>query len=229
MTAPSPPGVARLGAGTPRRVSRKCYVPDVTESITPTGAVRRTLRTSTDPRVARTRAAISAAVHQLSGADADITVTAIVRTAGISRASFYSHFASLDELARALTRDAVESIEDLWSHDAGAPAEAMWRAQRRLVDHYAANRRLYAAVAALPVSKEAHLADVRGTAAVIERAIAEHPGRPPQLDAGAVARFVASAVHGLIDAWLTGEVVIDDDAVVEHLVRLLPPWLSGVR
>ena len=66
-------------------------------------------------------------------------------------------------------------------------------------------------------------------AAVIEHALERDPRCPPDLDPPAVARYIAGAAYGLIDAWLTGDVVLDDDALVEHLVRLLPTWFSGLR
>ena len=199
------------------------------EDVGPTEAIRRTLGTSSDPRVGRTRAAVAAAVHELSEASAEISVAAIVRASGISRASFYAHYAGLDELANALTRDAFANILDLWEVDPGDPGEAMYRSQRRLVDHYVDNRGLYTAIAAMPVSREAYLANVRMLAAIIEAALQTHPQRPADLDVEATARYIAGAAYGLIDAWLTGDVSIDDDSLVEHLARLLPPWFSGIR
>lgn len=208
---------------------QKEYVRAVSSDESPNEAIRRTLRTSGDPRVARTRSAIVAAVHALSDSDDDISVAAVVRTAGISRASFYSHFAGLDELAHALMRDAFSSIGAQWADETGDPTAAIRRAQRRLVDHFVENRGLYAAVAALPISKEAHLANARAMAAVIEQTLRAHPQRPADLAVEAVARYIAGAAYGLIDAWLTGEVVLEDGALVEHLVRLLPPWFSGLQ
>ena len=194
----------------------------------PSEQVRRTLGTSTDPRVTRTRSAISAAIHELSDSGVEVTVAAIVRVAGISRASFYSHYADLDELAHSLTREAFAQINELWAHDDAEPAEAMRRAQRRLVDHYLDNRGLHFALATMPVSKEAYLANVRAMASQIERALTEHPSRPADLDVEATARYIAGAAYGLIDAWLSHDIAIDDAELVEHLTRLLPRWFSGL-
>lgn len=192
-------------------------------------SIRHTLGLSSDPRVARTRASIAAAIQTLTATGADITVAAIVRTAGISRASFYSHYSGLDELAIAMTREAFVAINDDWSRHHEDPVEALRLSQRRLVDHYRAHRALYAAAATLPVSKDVYLAGVRVMAAIIEDALTDHPGRPGDLDPAATARYIAGAAYGLIDAWLTDEVSIGDDALVEHLVRLLPPWFSETR
>jgi AcrR family transcriptional regulator len=191
--------------------------------------IRRILESSSDPRVARTRDAIAEAVRSLTEQGDVVSVAAIVRTAGISRASFYSHYGGLDELALAMTREAFVAIADSWSRDHEDPVAALRLSQRRLVDHYVDNLALYSAVAALPVSKEAYLSAVRAMAAIIEITIADHPARPPELDSEATARYIASAASGLIDAWLAGDAGIDDDALVEHLIRLLPPWYSGNR
>ena len=176
----------------------------------------------------RTRAAIIAAVEELSDQGVDLTVAALVRTAGISRASFYAHFAGLDELALVLSRDAFAAIDALWAGDPDEPADALRHSQRRLVEHYRKNRGLYATVAGLPVSKDVHLAGVRAMASVIERAVRADPRRPAALEPAATARYIAGAAYGLIDAWLGGEIELDDEALVEHLVRLLPTWFSGL-
>jgi AcrR family transcriptional regulator len=189
--------------------------------------LRRTLQSSLDPRVARTRAAIVAAVHQLSDAGEEPSVAAITRTAGISRASFYAHYASLDELADGIRREAFLAIGDLYRRD--DRADAMRASQERLVAHFAENRILYAAVGALPVTKEAYLAGVRAMAAVIEEALRDHPARPAGLEPEATARYIAGAAYGLLDAWVTGEIVLGEEELADHLTRLLPSWFSGVR
>ncbi|MDQ1130996.1 TetR/AcrR family transcriptional regulator [Microbacterium sp. SORGH_AS_0888] len=196
---------------------------------TPTEILRRALETSSDPRVGRTRTAIAEAVHELSRRGEDVTVAALARTAGISRASFYSHYASLDELALALQREAFATISDLYAQESGDPPTAMRVAQQRLVAHFAESRGLSAAIAGLPVSKEMHLGGIRALAAVIERSLAEHPDIPVGLEIAPTARYIAGAAYGLIDAWLTGELEMTDDALVDHLTRLLPPWLSGLE
>ncbi|GAA4173874.1 TetR/AcrR family transcriptional regulator [Gryllotalpicola koreensis] len=201
----------------------------MSDDATRTQVLRRTLESSSDPRVGRTRVAIADAVHELSRRGDEITVAALVRTAGISRASFYSHYASLDELALALQREAFVAISEYYTREAGDPAVAMRAAQERLVSHFVENRGLNAAVAALPVSKDVYLGGVRALAAVIEQSLAQHPDKPNGLDVVPTARYIAGAAYGLIDAWLTGEVDMTDEALVDHLTRLLPTWFSGIR
>jgi AcrR family transcriptional regulator len=190
-------------------------------------AVRQTLRRSTDPRVARTRAGILAAVHALGEAGQELSVSSISRAAGISRASFYAHYASLDALASSLHAEAFRSIGDLHRFGGDDPADAQLQAQERLVAHFAEHRALYAAVAALPVSKVHYLAGVREMAAVVEELLVEHPRRPAELQPAATARYVAGAAYGLLDAWVAGDVDLPGDRLAEHLFQLLPTWFSG--
>ncbi len=189
--------------------------------------LRRTLQGSLDPRVARTRTAIIDAVTELSASDDEISVAAIVRAAGISRASFYAHYSGLDELADVLRRDAFVAIADLYQRD--ETPDAMRVSQDRLVAHFAHNRVLYSAVGALPITKDGYLAGVRAMAAVIEDALRDHPQRPEELEAEPTARYIAGAAFGLLDAWITDEIVLGEEELAAHLTRLLPSWFSGIR
>lgn len=200
--------------------------------ITPPGSnatVRHTLQRSADPRVGRTRAAILAAVSTLTESGEELSVSAIVRTAGMSRASFYSHYASLDELASSLRREAFLAIGDLYRFDLDDRTDALRLSQERLVAHFSDNRALYLSVSALPVSRENYLSGVRTMAAVIEETLAVHPGRPDGLDVVATARYIAGAAYGLLDAWISEELDLTETQMVDHLTRLLPPWFSGMR
>lgn len=57
------------------------------------------IRLSADPRVARTRQATLDAVETLATGDQPLTVAAMVRTTGIGRSSFCTHFSGSDEFA----------------------------------------------------------------------------------------------------------------------------------
>lgn len=194
-----------------------------------TEAIRRTLEVSLDPRVARTRSALYAAAASLAAAGGPVTVSSVVRTAGVSRASFYSHFAGLDDLWAGLMAEAFRRIADLYSADHDEPLDAMRRSQELLVEYFASNRTLYAGAAAVPVSRDGYLLGVRTMAEVIETALRDHPRRPRTLRVDATARYIAGAAYGLIDAWLTGEVELTSTQLVEHLEALLPPWFSGTH
>ena len=61
-----------------------------------------------DPRPARTRAAIFAAARDLTSADGEVTVNALAKRAGVSRAAFYSHFSGLDDLMGAMLQQMLD-------------------------------------------------------------------------------------------------------------------------
>jgi AcrR family transcriptional regulator len=185
-------------------------------------ASRHALRQSFAPRVERTRATILAAVSTLADEGQELSVSAICRAAGVSRATFYAHFGGLDGLARALWQDAFRAIDDLFRFDVHTTPDAVRLAYQRLVQHFADHRPLYAAVAALPISKASYLSSVRAWAAVIEESIEEHPRTREGLQPAVVARYVAGAVYGLLDAWVADEIVATEAELVEFLITIHP-------
>ncbi|WP_341854417.1 helix-turn-helix domain-containing protein [Brachybacterium sp. GPGPB12] len=62
-----------------------------------------------DPRPARTRAAIFTAARELSADDGEVTVNALAKRAGVSRAAFYSHFTGLDDLLGAMLQEMFDA------------------------------------------------------------------------------------------------------------------------
>ena len=194
-----------------------------------TDARRRALQQSFAPRVEGTRASIIAAVRTLACDGQELSVAAIGRVAGISRATFYAHYSGLDGLARAVWQEAFRAVDELFRFDLHTTPDAVPLVLGRLVEHVADHRSLYAAVAALPVSKASYLANVRAFADVIEQALDDAPHDPPGLHAATTARYMASAIYGLLDAWVTGEISLGEEELADHLTRLLPSWFSGVR
>lgn len=191
--------------------------------------VRGGLRSSVDPRVAKTRQRISAAVSQLSAGGREITVSAIVAAAGVSRATFYTHFADLEELALWLQEEAFAAIaEAAFDTDSGDPTAVMLESQRRLVHYYSEHRSLYSAVFRLPVARGAQ----GHTAQVMARGIRAHidllGGAPAGLDADLSALYIANAATGLIVAWVLGEVDVDSEVLALHLLELMPLWMHRV-
>jgi AcrR family transcriptional regulator len=182
---------------------------------------------SSAPRIDHTRAQILAAVRALVTQDRVLSVSAVGHAAGVSRTTFYAHFGGLDGLARAVWMDASRAVDDLFQFDVHTTPDAVPLALERLVQHVADHRSLYAAVAALPVSKASHLANVRATAVVIADALEQRPHGPAGLQTAATARYVAGAVYGLLDAWATGEIELSQTELVRHLVALHPGWCGS--
>ena len=199
--------------------------------VTPLHETRSGIRASGDPRVARTRQAILDAVEILAAGDQPITVAAIVRTAGIGRSSFYTHFSGIDELAVAVLSGAFDAIgaEDLElrRHRVVSGAQAARVAQVRLVGHLVQHRALYASMLALPFTSAVYTRAVEGYAAQVRATIALLPEIPHGLSADAVAVYTASGSLGLLAHWIRSDDPVPADVLVDQLMSLVPAWLAA--
>ena len=198
------------------------------------GGRERRMLASSDPRAVRTRQKLVDAFHA-GIADGDLSsmsVSSLSRAAGINRTSFYSHFASPEDLAiHALSElfDVVgqADITARTTHSIPA-AEASRRALQDIVDFVYQRRESYARVLGSAAAPRL----VQGvTEAFTERTV-ESLSRMPSLPLGAdvkvTARFLAGGVLGVIGAWLSVE---DGPSrspaeLVEALVQCLPGWLN---
>jgi AcrR family transcriptional regulator len=194
--------------------------------------LRRTHGESKDPRVSRTRAAVFAAVEELVSRGAAITVADIVRTADVSRTSFYAHFAGFDELALQVFQRSHAEVAvyeaDLQTSNTMTRRDAITATYQRLVEHYVRHRPLYEAVLAQPLSRTVHTRAVRSMVADLEPLLDGNPDRPQHLRPHLAASFIASAVVGFLDEWLEHEVDAPPDVLLDHLLALLPQWYTGM-
>ena len=199
--------------------------------VTPLHETRSSIRTSGDPRVARTRQAILDAVETLAAGDQPISVAAIVRAAGIGRSSFYTHFSGIDELAVTVLSGVFQTIgaEDveLRRHRIVSGAEAARVAQVRLVGHLVQHRALYASMLALPFTSTVYTQAVEGYAAQVRATIALLPEVPHGISADAVAIYTASGSLGLLAHWIRSDDPVPADVLVDQLMSLVPAWLAA--
>ncbi|MFJ2552017.1 TetR/AcrR family transcriptional regulator [Microbacterium sp. NPDC087591] len=190
-------------------------------------AVRDGIRSSSDRRVTATRSRLFDAVRDLAAEGAEITVRSVTERAGVSRATFYTHFSGVDDLALHLQEQAFHDIAEESRPRDGAALDAtlMERSQRALIAHYAAYRSLYAAAFAVAVPRGAEsrvaelmkieiLAHVRGFA------------QPPVgIDTDIAATYIAHAATGVIASWVLGEIEATEDELARHLTQLMPRWM----
>ena len=182
---------------------------------------------SSDPRALRTRQKLVDAFHA-AVADADpaaMSVASLTRAAGVNRTSFYSHFATPEDLAIHALSDLLDVVGDA---DILMPAqEASRRALEDIVGFVHERRDSYARVLGPGAAPRLLMAV---TEAFTERTVAslERIGtRPPGADLRVTARFLAGGVLGVIGTWLS-----DDqsrwtpDELVEALTHCLPRWLD---
>jgi AcrR family transcriptional regulator len=182
---------------------------------------------SSDPRALRTRRKLVDAFHAaVTDADpAAMSVASLTRAAGVNRTSFYSHFASPEDLAIHALSDLLDVVGDA---DILMPAqEASRRALEDIVGFVHERRDSYARVLGPGAAPRLLMAV---TEAFTERTVASLERistRPPGADLRVTARFLAGGVLGVIGTWLS-----DDqsrwtpDELVEALTHCLPRWLD---
>lgn len=195
---------------------------------------RSAAQSSTDPRAERTRHEIFSAVERLAaGRTASVSVTDIVQAAGISRSSFYAHFASLDELVTALLNAQFEQIGwsgiELRREDCITGAHAARIGYRRLIAHMVEHYPLYSTVLALPVARSAYDRIVEAYARQLLETVVTVSYLPAGVAAETVTTYVAGGVLTVISSWMRGDLDASDDELVEQLVDMLPSWLVEPR
>jgi AcrR family transcriptional regulator len=178
-----------------------------------------------DPRAERTRQLIFTAIRTLIAQPAaSVSVAEIVRLAGISRSSFYAHFASLDVLAAELLQAQFVDIGsaglDLPHPRTGENASRLGYA--RLVAHMVENFPLYASVLELPLTRSAHDQIIEAYATRMLQSVLVFDDA---VNAELVTTYVAGGALTLIGAWMRGHLDVSDDELVDQLVALLPGWL----
>lgn len=191
-----------------------------------TDSFRSSADTPADPRAARTRQGILAAVARLHSRDAgDISVTDIVREAKISRSSFYAHFSSLDDLAVALLRQEFASIT-VPSSNVADPASELRESYSQLVQHFSQRESIYSYALGLPLSRRAFDDVIAAYAEQVLASFDEPESEADAIRARLAATYVAGGTVSLLSAWIADHRDISADQLVDELIALLPPRLS---
>ena len=155
-----------------------------------------TAHDATDPRKRRTREALLQAFGALvvDRRYHDIRIADVLSRAGVSRSTFYEHFASKDALLAA-------SIEGPFSILAGLLGEHSLPRVQALLEHFWQNRSL-----ARTLFQGAGNRPVRATmVAVVERQLKRDPGPRLRVPPRLAAHAIADALLSPIVAWLNGE------------------------
>jgi AcrR family transcriptional regulator len=197
-------------------------------------SIRSGLQTSQDPRVGRSRAAIIAAARELAAKAASgsvITAFDVIRTAGVSKGLFYSHFANLDEVVTLIFRSEFELNRRLYLNDYNDPKvnrlQALRSAQVRIVNQFTNNRPLFAGLATQSGTVPIRAEMTRSLTIEISATLATLDSIPPDVQIDIVATYIVGGITALMNAWLLDEIVASPDKLVEHLLRQLPAWLSA--
>jgi AcrR family transcriptional regulator len=187
--------------------------------------VARESRPTYDPRAERTRQLIFTAMRTLTAQPAaSVSVSEIVRLAGISRSSFYAHFASLDVLAAELLRAQFSELGEagLGLFSAGVGESAAHLGYARLVALMVENFPMPPSLGDLPLTRNSHDQIIEAYATrMLESVLVFDDGIKAEL----VIPYVAGGALTLIGSWMRGHLDISDDELVDQLVALLPGGL----
>ena len=192
-----------------------------------------------DPRPARTKAAIFAAARALTAGDGEVTVNALAKRAGVSRAAFYSHFSGLDDLMGAMLQ---QMLDTAWTRGTEFKDQG---------EHV--HQRVRFGYGMLAAHVERHHAFLRGAldwkfshrtyiglldslvemhVVAVDRLGDEVPA--PLRGEPSTARAIAGAALALAVHWLAeteqqarAEEPLDATGLLETLLRNAPPWYSG--
>lgn len=180
---------------------------------------------SADPRPARTRAAIIAAIQQINIEEQELTVSSIVAEAGIARSSFYSQFTDIGDVAVQLIKEVYGRMEilDAQLRNSGLGFTAAKDATGMLIDAMATHRNLYAAVLGANVTQDAHRKILRIMADGARPAVRSSPHEG--IDEDAAVSFLAGGVLVMLTEWLLSPEPLSAEAMKSHIVHMLPAWI----
>ncbi|MCG6498880.1 TetR/AcrR family transcriptional regulator [Kitasatospora sp. A2-31] len=173
-----------------------------------------------DPRAERTRATLRRALLEECAERplAEVSVAALVRRAGVGRATFYVHYPDLEALAvdacADIVREAVDALH-AWRGipDPAAPPGALTGFFTELVPHAALHRALLTPGGGGPLGLV--LRQELRERSRTERALAGAPA--PDL----VASAVAGTFTCVLADWLHGRIEADPELVAHQVWRLL--------
>lgn len=196
-------------------------------------ALRDSMRSSTRVRTERTRRAIIDALADLA-ADAEnsasaeeLTVIRIVRSAGISRSAFYTHFSGIDELATTILDEALTEIgaQDHALRMAGelSGRDIVRASTRALLEHVVSRRSLYASVFAQP---GAHGRLIDEIADVLMGSATFATNAPDPNAVAITARYLGAGTVEVLGDWLSGRLAVSEEELIEYLSERVPAWLD---
>jgi AcrR family transcriptional regulator len=190
--------------------------------------MRENARRSQDRRSTRTRSAVILATREaLRAGQTRPTVGELARMAGISRAAFYTHFASVDEAMLLTLRDAFSRVASIYDHAARrGDARGVKETVEELFRVIEVERDWLRPLLEGPNGGLVHQELVGGVALAMASTPAWRAALPPALNAEITARYLASASTGVLVAWLRGELTIEKAHLVDQLTSLMPSWMT---
>jgi len=197
---------------------------------TPTGARKGSGAERPDPRIARTARACESAVVALAAEQpiSQVSVAELAERAGVTRATFYNHYASpLALLIQVLLADLGGAHVDEQRRRAEgnhSRAELLRLSIVDVADHIDRFEAVYRLAVVDPADGGVYEALVRHFSeyAVSFIELSTHPDLPTS-NSGVIAQFLAHGFAGAIKAWLRDPSVSKDD-LIDAATACAPVW-----
>ncbi|WP_394255385.1 TetR/AcrR family transcriptional regulator [Pseudoclavibacter helvolus] len=193
-----------------------------------------------DPRQARTRTALRAAIYELAAAQpiSEVTVARVARAAGITRDTFYRHATAPESLLAAFLGEEIDTLmaplESLPA-SSGTELSVFDEPERELLRHVARHAQIYrnAMTPRLTGPVRDTLVDriESGLLAHLERhaeiAPAAQPGIPRERHFRLLAAYAGGGTVSAIEEWLREGDLGDVDAAARTIIAASPDWWLG--
>ncbi|WP_161485741.1 TetR/AcrR family transcriptional regulator [Enteractinococcus helveticum] len=197
----------------------------------PSDSLRRLRRVSKHASAEKTRQYIVQAASELSDKGRNITVSSLARTAGISRATFYTHFAGLEELAVYMHQQGLREVTR-WQHtmlQANPPwsePDAQRESFRRFAAAFAKKRQLYSTIFNLPEAAGVRQRAAQSiTEALYERVVSNNIQAPQGIDTEFLLSALAAAYMQILTLWVTRDSNLESEQIGDYMYELMPQWL----
>lgn len=195
-------------------------------------AHRRALAAVDNARVDRTTKRLVDAYVELAASEEGVSVSSLCAHAGVGRSTFYTHFATLDQLASAAIRDAIaggrnDDVKRRAEHRLRS-AQITTMGARELVERTQKVGDLIRQSIARG-SREAVQADLIEVFAdsFIATVVVANPGLP-DVDAEFQAHFIAGGTVQVLLDWIV-EPQVGVEHLVEQITSLMPTWMTADR
>lgn len=161
-----------------------------------------------------------------------MSISAVVATAGITRSTFYSQFADIDDLALTILTNEFRAIgvDDI-AHRREARSDEHQiarRAANKLVEHIDRRRQFYRSSLEWRVTSRVRDTLAEAFADQISASIAVMGDRVPASHRdGYTARYIGGGAMALITAWLQDDEPLAASEMATRLLAAMPEWLVG--
>lgn len=193
---------------------------------------RRQLAAASDPRATRTRQRIIAACRELLEAERSVTVAAVCTRAGVGRSTFYTHFATVGDVAVAAVDHLIDRLvaDDIARRAAGLERGVIVRTGLTdLCRAVVQERAFFLYALSAPATEHVRERFVADLAAGLRMTVRSEIPDVTEAFERTAADFLANGAVGALLDWLGEPAGRTESDMIDFLSELLPRWLITGR